>query len=243
MKSHKSAISDANIGWLILVLFYGFGWLINLGMAGGVLIHALTGLPYVYGMSVILTICVLYTLLGGLRAVIGTDFIQTMLILVGVVILACLAIDKVGFDNIHSAVLQERPELLNLLMPAAIMFLFINLLFDVGGDIPLQCLVEPRITTLAVLLYFTGAFVASTIWPIVVELYWKKTNANGATLVMVLCTGIGLYSYFAIGFYVAALIGAVVSMIVVIVTWLSWPDEFEWSQLQYSGANAKGASQ
>ena len=32
----------------------------------------------------------------------------------------------------HSAVLAERPELLNLLMPAAIMFLFNNLLFGVG---------------------------------------------------------------------------------------------------------------
>src|SRR5690606_32683044 len=38
----------------------------------------------------------------------------------------------VGFERIHSAVLAERPELLNLLMPAAIMFLFNNLLFGIG---------------------------------------------------------------------------------------------------------------
>ncbi len=83
-------------------------------------------------MSVILAICVVYTLLGGFRAVIGTDFIQALLILVGVVMLAWLAIDKVGFENMHAAALEERPELLNLLMPAAIMFLFNNLLFGVG---------------------------------------------------------------------------------------------------------------
>ena len=55
-----------------------------MGMAGGVLIHALTGIDYQYGMTVILIICVTYTLLGGLRAVIGTDFIQTILILVSI---------------------------------------------------------------------------------------------------------------------------------------------------------------
>jgi Na+/proline symporter len=105
----------------------------------------------------------------------------------------------------------------------------------------------PRITTLAELLYFTGAFVASTIWPIVAGLYWKRTNASGATLAMVLGTGIGLYSYFAIGFYVAALIGALVSMIVVIVSTLLWPQKFEWSQLQQNdvqqGTQVRGTSQ
>src|SRR5690606_16102545 len=88
--------------------------------------------PYLYGMSVILAICVGYTLLGGFRAVIGTDFIQAVLILVGIVVLAFLAIDRIGFDEIHEAVQEQRPELLNLLMPAALMFLFNNLLFGVG---------------------------------------------------------------------------------------------------------------
>ncbi|MDH5231623.1 MAG: urea transporter, partial [Gammaproteobacteria bacterium] len=99
--------------FLVISLFYGFGWLISLGMAGGVLINALTGIPYVYGMSVILSICMIYTLLGGLRAVIGTDFIQTILIVVGLIVLAYLAIDKVGFEAIHAGVSEQRPELLN----------------------------------------------------------------------------------------------------------------------------------
>ncbi|WP_455206666.1 sodium:solute symporter family protein [Kaarinaea lacus] len=343
--------------FLLISLFYGFGWLVSMGMAGGVLINALTGIPYVYGMTVIITICVIYTLLGGLRAVIGTDFIQTILILLGVIALAYLAIAEVGFEKIHSSVLQERPELLNLLMPAAIMFLFNNLLFGVGEifhsnvwwsrafafregvgmpayliagvmwlpipvvagfialatpaldlNVPaadmvgpmvaakllgvggavlvfivvfsalassldsllaatsdlitqdiyrghinpaasnedlrsmaklvilllgvltwLLCL--PRLTTLAELLYFTGAFVASTIWPIVAGLYWKRANAIGATLAMLLGTITGLYTYFAIGFYVAALVGATVSMLIVVITTVLWPQDFEWQAL------------
>ena len=343
--------------FLLISFLYGFGWLISLGMAGGVLINALTGIDYRLGMSVILGLCVTYTLLGGLRAVIGTDFIQTIIILIGLVILAWLTIDHVGFKIMHAAVLEERPELLNLLMPAAIMFLFNNLLFGVGeifhsnvwwsrafafrhgvgfkaflisgifwmpipivagfialatpalglnipaadmvgpmvaakllgfsgavlvfivvfsalassldsllaatSDLVLQDLYRghirpmateeelrkaarwvimglgvmtwllclPRITTLASLLYFMGAFVASTIWPIIAGLYIKRASSTGATLAMLAGTSIGLWSYFAIGFYVAALVSAFVSMSIVLLgMWLK-PENFEWASL------------
>jgi SSS family transporter len=343
--------------FLAISLFYGLGWLVSMGMAGGVLVNALTGIDYRIGMSVILAVCVLYTVLGGLRAVIGTDFLQTLIILVGVVILAWLAISEVGFDRMHASVLDQRPELLNLLMPAAIMFLFNNLLFGVGEifhsnvwwsrafafregvgfkayliaglfwmpipvvagfialtvpalglNVPaadmvgplvaanllgaggailvfvvvfaalassldsllaatsdliltdiykghlrpkateeemaraarwvimllgifawLLCL--PRLTTLAELLYFTGAFVASTIWPIAAGLFWRRVNPQGAAMAMVAGTVVGLAGYFLIGFYVAALISAAVSMsIVLLSTWLS-PRDFDWAAL------------
>ncbi|MCB1737765.1 MAG: urea transporter, partial [Gammaproteobacteria bacterium] len=89
----------------------------------------------------------------------------------------------------------------------------------------------PRLATLAELLYFTGAFVASTIWPIATGLFWRRTNPTGAMAAMVLGTGIGLASYFLVGFYVAALVSAAVSMCVVLVsTWLR-PADFDWSAL------------
>lgn len=347
--------------FLAISLFYGFGWLVSMGMAGGVLVNALTGIDYRIGMSVILAVCVLYTVLGGLRAVIGTDFIQTMIILVGVVVLAWLAIDKVGFEPMYRALSEKRPELLNLLMPAAIMFLFNNLLFGVGEifhsnvwwsrafafrkgvgfkayliagvfwmpipvvagfvaltvpaldlNVPaadmvgplvaaellgvsgavlvfivvfaalassldsllaatsdliltdiykghirpqaneaeltkaahwvvlllgvfawLLCL--PRLTTLAELLYFTGAFVASTIWPIAAGLYWQKVNATGASLAMLFGTVIGLTCYFLIGFYVAALVSAAISMTIVLLSGWFWPADFNWKALHETG--------
>jgi Na+/proline symporter len=360
-----------SVAWrvfLAISLFYSLGWLVSMGMAGGILIHALTGIPYRVGMSVILTICVGYTLLGGFRAVIGTDFIQALLILSGVVIIAFLAIDKVGFDALHDAVVKERPELLNLLMPASIMFLFNNLLFGVGeifhsnvwwsrafsfrdgvgfkaytlagvlwAPIPIVAgfvalaapalnlnipaadmvgpmvaasilgttgavlvlimvfsalsssldsllaatsilitediyrrhlrpgasatqmrkasqwiimglgvltwlLCAPRLTTLAELLYFTGAFVASTIWPIAAGLFWRQANAAGAISGMVLGSLAGLYSYFAVGFYVAALVGAAVSMSCVLIASRLRPDVFNWSMLHESHPRDAGAS-
>ena len=344
--------------FLLISMCYAVGWLISLGMAGGVLIHALTGIDYQLGMSVILVICVTYTLLGGLRAVIGTDFIQTLLILFGVIILAGLTISEIGFERMHSSVLAERPELLNLLMPAAIMFLFNNLLFGIGeifhsnvwwsrafafresvgskayliagiiwapipivagfialaapalglnipaadmvgpmvaakllgftgavivfivvfsslassldsllaatSDLILQDLYRghinprasdeqlrriakivivllgvvtwlvclPRITTLGSLLQYLGAFVASTIWPIAAGLYWKRANAGGALLAMVLGTISGIWAYFAIGFYVAALVSAAVSMTIVLVAAGLNRTEFDWTSLK-----------
>jgi len=343
--------------FLLISMCYAIGWLISMGMAGGVLIHALTGIDYQYGMTVILIICVTYTLLGGLRAVIGTDFIQTILILIGIIILAVLTISEIGFEKMHKDVLAESPELLNLLMPAAIMFLFNNLLFGIGeifhsnvwwsrafafregvgskaylfagiiwapipivagfialsvssldlnvpaadmvgpmvaakllgftgavivfvvvfsslassldsllaatSDLILQdiyrghinpkatdeqlrriakiiivllgivtwliCL--PRIATLGSLLQYLGAFVASTIWPIAAGLYLKKANATGAFLAMLLGTFSGIWAFFSIGFYVAALVSAVVSMSVVLISMWLRPDNFEWSKL------------
>jgi len=96
----------------------------------------------------------------------------------------------------------------------------------------LLCL--PRLATLAELLYFMGAFVASTIWPIAAGLFWRRANPHGAALAMIAGTLIGLTGYFLIGFYVAALISAAVSMgIVLLSTWMR-PDRFEWERLAIS---------
>lgn len=329
--------------FLLISLFYAIGWLISLGMAGGILVNALSGLHYQIGMSVILLVCVSYTLLGGLRAVIATDFIQVLIIVIGVVVIAFLVIDNIGIERLHRDIEIQNPMLLSVLFPASIMFLFNNLLFGVGEifhsnvwwsrafafrhktggkayfiaglcwlPIPIvagfvalaapslglvvpsadmvgplvagsilgssgaiivfivvfaalassldsllaatadlitqdiyrghfkqdatdaQCfragrfiilglglgtwlLCLPRLTTLASLLYFTGAFVASAIWPIVFGLYFRWTTGLAATLAMLAGTGLGLLAYFQIGFYVAALVSCAVSLFVIVV--------------------------
>ena len=44
---------------------------VSMAMAGGIVLKALAGIPFAYGMTVILLVCVIYTLFGGLYAVIG----------------------------------------------------------------------------------------------------------------------------------------------------------------------------
>jgi Na+/proline symporter len=92
----------------------------------------------------------------------------------------------------------------------------------------------PRLTTLASLLYFTGAFVASAIWPIVFGLYFKRANAWGASISMVAGSAIGLYAYFAIGFYVAALVSCAVSLLCMLVFALLQKSDFNFNQLSNS---------
>ncbi|WCL53859.1 sodium:solute symporter family protein [Gimibacter soli] len=351
--------------FLGISFFYSLGWLISLGMAGGLLINALSGIPYAYGMTVIVAICTLYTVFGGLKAVIGTDFIQTILILVGVVALGVLVVDEVGFETIHASLSEERPELLNMLLPASIMFLFNNLFFGVGEifhsnvwwsrafafapgvgfrayltagvfwlpipivaglialaapalgiNVPSPDMVAPlvagklfglfggilvfvvvfaalassldsvlaatsdlivkdiykghirpaasdaelrkaavwiiiglgattwalslmRLATLGSLLHFTGAFVASTIWPIAVGLLYKRGNGVHATAAMLLGSVGGLAAYFTIGFYVAALVSAGISMAVMALAFLQRPS-FDWANLTAARQSSTG---
>lgn len=347
-------------GWYVFLaisVFYGLGWLISMGMAGGILLNALTGMDYVVGMTVILAICLIYTVLGGLYAVIGTDYIQSIIILVGIVAVAAMIYFNNSFAAIHEALQINRPGLLNLLLPASLMFLFNNLIFGLGEifhsnvwwsrafafrkgvglkayslaglfwapipivagsialaapflnlNVPAVDMIGPMVAaellgaTGAILIFIvvfaslassldsllaatadlivediyrknfapkateqqlrrastfiifflalaawlvcwqkpthlfgmislSGALVGSTIWPIAAGLYWRKTNPAGATAGMLLGSIVGLWTYFAIGFYVAALVGAAVSMVVVLLSTLVKPAQFNWQDL------------
>jgi Na+/proline symporter len=118
--------------FLVISLFYSLTWMVSMGIAGGILLEALSGIPYIYGMSIILLVCVIYTLFGGLFAVIGTDFIQSSIILFGVVAVALAVINETSLEDIHASLVERRPMLLNALFPAAIIAIFNNMLFGIG---------------------------------------------------------------------------------------------------------------
>ena len=120
------------IPFLLISLFYALTWLISMAMAGGKLLNILSGIPYPIGMTVVVTVCVLYTLFGGMYAVIGTDFIQSVIILVGLVVVAVAILTQVSIGEVHQQLQAERPMLLAVLFPAALMALFNNMLFSFG---------------------------------------------------------------------------------------------------------------
>ncbi len=344
--------------FLLFTLFYSLTWLVSMAMAGGILLNALAGIPYVWGMSVILAVCVIYTMRGGLIAVIGTDFIQSLIILIGIVVVGFAVLQNVSISEIHASLEANKPALVDVLFPAAIMAIFNNMLFGFGevfhnnvwwsrafafregvggkaffigglvwfpipvaagfialaagslgvaipspdmvgplvianvlgqtGAIAIFIIVfcslassidsllaatsdlitedvyrrllkpaatperlksvaqwvtlalgvgtwavcVPRIGTLASVLFFAGPLVGAMIWPIVTGLYWRKANSAGAVGGMLLGGGIGLISYFEIGWYVASTIGTAVSMVWVLgCAWLSRTD-FDWNKLR-----------
>jgi Na+/pantothenate symporter len=89
----------------------------------------------------------------------------------------------------------------------------------------------PSVGTLATVLFFAGPMVGSCIWPIVCGLYFRRPSPIAAAASMILGTAIGLWAYFAIGYFVASLIGASVSGVVfAVATWVQ-PDNFNFSAL------------
>lgn len=343
--------------FLVITIFYSLTWLISMAMAGGIVLNTISGIPYEFGMSIILLVCVIYTLFGGLYAVIGTDYIQSVLIMIGVVVVGGAMMGRMEINAIYESVATNQPALLNVLLPASLMVIFNNLLFGFGeifhnnvwwsrafamrkgvgakayvlaglcwlpipvaagffalgaapfginvtspdmvgplvatqvlgmagavvifvvvfaslassidsllaatSDIVTEDIFRkllrpnasdetvrkaaafivvglgftawlislPRIGTLMDVLFFAGPLVASAIWPIAAGLYWKTTNRAGALCALLFGSIGGLIAYFTIGAFVAALIGAAISMlIVVLTTWLA-PQNFEWDIL------------
>ncbi len=344
--------------FMLFTLFYSLTWLVSMAMAGGILLNALSGIPYAWGMSVILAVCVLYTMRGGLGAVIGTDFIQSLIIVIGIVVVGFAVLNNVSVPEIHENLTEAKPMLVTVLFPAALMAIFNNLLFGLGevfhnnvwwsrafafrkgvagkafligglvwlpipiaagfialasgalgvgvpssdmvgplvianvlGEVGaiaifiivfcslassidsllaatsdlltedvyrrllhpkappeklkrmaqwitlalgigtwLVCL--PRIGTLASVLFFAGPLVGSMIWPIVTGLYWRRATTTGAIGGMLLGGGVGLISYFEIGWYVASTIGTAVSMVWVLGCALLSKTEFDWNRLK-----------
>jgi urea-proton symporter len=118
--------------FLVLSVYYFLGFLMTQAMGGGLLIQALSGLDYRVGMLVIIGVTTLYTLKGGMRAIVTTDFIQCLLILFVLFLTAALAYGKLGFDNVYHGVMASQPERMNILAWAGIMQAFSNLIFSWG---------------------------------------------------------------------------------------------------------------
>lgn len=122
-------------GWslfLIITMIYSLSWLVSMAIAGGELLEALAGIPYLQGMSIILLVCILYTLFGGMYAVIGTDFIQSVIILVGIVFIGAVVITRLDFDEAYAHIATHQPSLLQIAFPAALLAVFNNMLFGFG---------------------------------------------------------------------------------------------------------------
>jgi SSS family solute:Na+ symporter len=64
--------------------------------AGGIVFETLMGINFWYGAIAVVLITGMYTLLGGLRAVLYTDFIQIFVIIGGAALVTFIGLDKLG---------------------------------------------------------------------------------------------------------------------------------------------------
>ena len=124
-----------NCAWvlfLLVSLFYSLAWMVTMAIAGGELVFALSGIDYATGLTAILLVCVIYTLFGGLFAVIGTDFIQSVIILIGIVIIGATVLTKTDIPEMAAHLRTEQPALISLYMPVALLAVFNNMFFGFG---------------------------------------------------------------------------------------------------------------
>ena len=83
-----------------------FGWIAAQLVALAIILQSIAGLPLPYGIALCTGVVLLYTYIGGMWAVSVTDFVQTILIVVGLGILAWQLVGEAGGLD---TVLASRP--------------------------------------------------------------------------------------------------------------------------------------
>lgn len=118
--------------FMFISIFYFLGFLVTQGMAAGLVLQALSGFPYQVGMVAVISITTIYTLFGGMRAVIGMDFIQAVLIIACLTTVAVWAYATFGVGDVYQGLRENNPQALNLLLPAGLLFAWNTGLFSMG---------------------------------------------------------------------------------------------------------------
>jgi Na+/proline symporter len=118
--------------FLVITFAYTIGFLITQGMGAGLLLEALSGIDYRVGMVTVIMVSTIYTLFGGMRAVVGTDFIQSMIIMVILVAVAVLAYARYGTADVYISLTEVAPDRLDFLLPTGLLFAWNTGLFSMG---------------------------------------------------------------------------------------------------------------
>jgi SSS family solute:Na+ symporter len=101
---------------LYLGIIMAIGGILNFGVFPGVeakFINIVTGIPeefLLYTMVALLTIVLLYTLVGGMVSVIVTNYVQYALLSFGMIIITIIGFNAVGWDGIMNAVSVQLGE-------------------------------------------------------------------------------------------------------------------------------------
>lgn len=148
----------------LFILIYMIGLTAANFMAAGHILQTVVGLKYEIGMIIAAVVIVIYTMLGGLKAVAWTDFFQWIILLIGVLLAIIFVLHKMGgWNEIHLQIAQRADWMLNPMavfdVKAIISFFFIfTLPFIVDPIMYQRCYAArtPRIAKLSVV--FTGLF-------------------------------------------------------------------------------------
>jgi SSS family solute:Na+ symporter len=86
--------------------------------AGGIVVSELLGVPFWYGAIGIVVFTGIYTIIGGMKAVIYTETLQTIVLILGSIVITYLGLVEVGgWSQLESTVKAVSPEHFNMWRP------------------------------------------------------------------------------------------------------------------------------
>ncbi len=118
--------------FLIALIIWDVGWLLTQGLGAGILLQSVFGVPFHVGLVITVAIVTAYVTFGGMRSVLGTDFLQCMLIMVVVFIFPAWVFGNAGFHTVYSGIQKLSPSALSLTNPTGIAWLIAGPLIGIG---------------------------------------------------------------------------------------------------------------
>ena len=86
--------------------------------AGGIVVSELLGIPFWYGAIGVVVFTGIYTVVGGMKAVIYTETLQAIVLILGSVIITYLGLQEVGgWNELRNIVIAESPDHFNMWRP------------------------------------------------------------------------------------------------------------------------------
>jgi len=86
--------------------------------AGGIVVSELLGIPFWYGAIGVVVFTGIYTVIGGMKAVIYTETLQTVILILGSLIITYLGLQEVGgWEQLHETVTSVSPDHFNMWRP------------------------------------------------------------------------------------------------------------------------------
>ena len=87
--------------------------------AGGIVVSELIGIPFWYGAIGVVIFTGLYTIIGGMRAVIYTETMQAFVLILGSLIITVLGLEEIGgWNELKSTVIENSPNHFNMWRPS-----------------------------------------------------------------------------------------------------------------------------
>ena len=87
--------------------------------AGGIVVSELIGIPFWYGAIGVVIFTGLYTIIGGMKAVIYTETMQAFVLLLGSLIITVLGLEEIGgWNELKTTVIENSPNHFNMWRPS-----------------------------------------------------------------------------------------------------------------------------